>query len=116
MNLLDATAEVTFMKPYAPMKNLTQALRETIRRQLHEIGRMRRLKRYISPQIAEAILLASRLCEQAKGGQILTNQKTFSEIESLVDAEPIGELNLKGFARAVSTFNVTGLRRRQSNN
>jgi class 3 adenylate cyclase len=59
--------------------------------------------------------LASRLCEQAKGGQILTNQKTLSEIESLVDAEPIGELNLKGLARAVSAFNVTRLRRRQSN-
>jgi adenylate cyclase len=257
MNHLNATPEVTFMKPYEPIKNLTQALRETIKRQLHEIGRMRRLKRYISPQIAEAILkgedgnliethrreitvvfmdlrgftafsnaaepeeaqrllrayhaemgrliskfkgtiegfagdgimvffndpipcadhrqravrmalemhermewlrpdwltkdwdldlgigvaagyaalgnigfeermdysavgsvinLASRLCEQAKGGQILTDQKTLSEIESLVDVEPIGELNLKGFARAVSTFNVTGLRRRQSNN
>ena len=56
--------------------------------------------------------LASRLCDAAKGGQILTNQKTLSEIDDLVDAEPIGELNLKGFARPVSTFNVTQLKQR----
>jgi adenylate cyclase len=60
--------------------------------------------------------LASRLCEKAKGGQILTNQKTLSEIDGLVvvDAEPLGELNLRGFARPVSTFNVTGLKQRQA--
>ncbi|HEY2991035.1 MAG TPA: adenylate/guanylate cyclase domain-containing protein [Candidatus Binatia bacterium] len=59
--------------------------------------------------------LASRLCEKAKGGQILTNQKTLSEIDGFVDAEPMGELNLRGFARPVAAFNVTKLRRREAN-
>ena len=36
--------------------------------------------------------LAARLCGEAKGGQILTNRKTLSEVEHLVEAEPVGEL------------------------
>ena len=34
--------------------------------------------------------LASRLCGEAKGGQILINQKTLIRIEDAVEAEPIG--------------------------
>jgi class 3 adenylate cyclase len=48
--------------------------------------------------------LASRLSEAAKGGQILTNQKTLSRIEDLVEAEPLDVLDLKGFVRPVPTF------------
>lgn len=54
--------------------------------------------------------LAARLCAEAEGGQILTNRKTLSAIEHLVEAEPIGELRLKGFAKQVSTFSITALR------
>jgi class 3 adenylate cyclase/CheY-like chemotaxis protein len=50
--------------------------------------------------------LASRLCGEAKGGQILTSRKTLSDVEHLVDAEPVGELHLKGFARPVTAFNI----------
>ena len=54
--------------------------------------------------------LASRLCDEAKGGQILTNQKTLSKIEDLVEAEPLEELQLKGFARPVAAYNVLRLK------
>ncbi len=54
--------------------------------------------------------LASRLCDEAKGGQILTNQKTLSKVEQLVEAEPLQELQLKGFARPVAAFNIVRLR------
>ena len=54
--------------------------------------------------------LASRLCAEAKGGQILTNQRTLSRIEALVEAEPIGELTLKGLARPVAAYNIFGLK------
>jgi len=50
--------------------------------------------------------LASRLCDEAKGSQILTNQKTFSKIEELFEAEPLEELELKGFSRPVAAFNI----------
>ena len=54
--------------------------------------------------------LAARLCGEAKGGQLLTNRKTLSEFEHLVEAEPIGELQLKGFAKPISAFSITALR------
>jgi class 3 adenylate cyclase len=54
--------------------------------------------------------MASRLCGEAKGGQILINQKTLIRIEDAVEAEPIGELALKGIVQPVQTFNITALK------
>jgi adenylate cyclase len=54
--------------------------------------------------------LAARLCGEAAGGQILTNSKTLSQFEDLVTVEPIGELRLKGFAKPVLAFSITGLK------
>lgn len=54
--------------------------------------------------------LAARLCGEAKGGQILTNRKTLSGFEQLVEAEPIGELHLKGLAKPISAFSIAALR------
>jgi class 3 adenylate cyclase len=55
--------------------------------------------------------LASRLCDEAKGSQVLTNQKTLSRVEDLVEFEPLVELQLKGFSRPVATFNIVKLKR-----
>ena len=54
--------------------------------------------------------LASRLCGAAKGGQILTDQKTLTLIEKLVHAEPLQELYLKGLVRPVHAFNIVSVR------
>jgi len=54
--------------------------------------------------------LAARLCGEAKGGQILVSRRVASSAEALVDAEPVGALTLKGFARPVPTSLVTGLK------
>jgi class 3 adenylate cyclase len=54
--------------------------------------------------------LAARLCAEAKGGQILTDQKTMSRLEDAFEAEPIDELNLKGINRPMPAFNITGMR------
>jgi class 3 adenylate cyclase/CheY-like chemotaxis protein len=54
--------------------------------------------------------LAARLCGEAKGGQILTSRRTLSEFEDLVEAEHVGDLALKGFARPVSAWSITALR------
>jgi len=54
--------------------------------------------------------LAARLCGEAKAGQIVVGRRVLATIESLVDIEPVGELSLKGFARPVTAFNITGLR------
>ena len=55
--------------------------------------------------------LAARLCAEAKARQILTNQKTLSKIEDLVEVEPLEELQLKGVSRPVAAFNIVRLKR-----
>jgi class 3 adenylate cyclase len=54
--------------------------------------------------------LAARLCAQAKGGQTLVSQRVLVHIEDLVEAESVGELNLKGFHRPIPAFNVSAIR------
>ena len=54
--------------------------------------------------------LAARLCAEAKARQILTNQRTLSKIETLVDYEPLEELQLKGVSRPVAAFNIVRLK------
>jgi class 3 adenylate cyclase/CheY-like chemotaxis protein len=55
--------------------------------------------------------LAARLCAHAAGGQTLVSQRIRGAVEDLVNAEFVGELQLKGFHRPVPAFNVTRLRR-----
>ena len=55
--------------------------------------------------------LSARLCGEAKGGQILTNQKTLSQVEHLVELLPVGELTLKGFSRPVEGHAILALRK-----
>ena len=54
--------------------------------------------------------LAARLCGEAKDGEILISPRTFSKVESRVEAEPLGELPLKGFHHPVFAHNVLGVR------
>jgi adenylate cyclase len=58
--------------------------------------------------------LASRLADEATGGQILIEQRLHAEVEDDVDVEPIGEVTLKGFHRPVVAFRVTAVRERTS--
>jgi class 3 adenylate cyclase len=53
---------------------------------------------------------ATRLRGNGKAGQILVSQKAFGFVEELVTAEPVGDLNLKGFHMRVSAFHVAGLK------
>ena len=54
--------------------------------------------------------LAARLCGEAKPGQVLISRRMIGTVEELVEAEPVGELALKGFSRPVSVFNVARLK------
>jgi adenylate cyclase len=54
--------------------------------------------------------LAARLCGEAKPGEILVTQRLLSGVEDLVEAEPVGELSLKGFHRPVSAYNIVRLK------
>ena len=53
--------------------------------------------------------LASRLSAEAKGGQILVSQRVQALVEDLAVTEPVGALELKGFSRPVTAYNVLSL-------
>jgi adenylate cyclase len=61
--------------------------------------------------LGNVAILAARLCAEAKGGQILTNQRTLNKIENVIEAEKVGDFLLKGLVRPVTAFNVLGLKR-----
>ena len=50
--------------------------------------------------------LASRLCDQAKAGQILISQKIYGLVEPMIEAASVGDLTLKGFHRPMPTYEV----------
>jgi CheY-like chemotaxis protein/class 3 adenylate cyclase len=54
--------------------------------------------------------LASRLADEATGGQILISQRLYAEVENDVDVQPVGEFTLKGFQRPVVAFNLVAVR------
>ncbi len=55
--------------------------------------------------------LASRLCDEAKAGQIVVSRRFHGLVESLVEAVSLGDLTLKGFNRMVPAYDIIGLRR-----
>lgn len=51
--------------------------------------------------------LASRLCDEAKAGQILVSQRVLVSLGESVQAGHVGDLTLKGFHRAVPAFEIS---------
>jgi class 3 adenylate cyclase len=58
--------------------------------------------------------LASRLCDVAKGGQILVSQRVRAAVSDLAQVELVGELSFKGFSQPVQVFDVVGLKDSQT--
>jgi len=54
--------------------------------------------------------LAARLCGEAQHDQILISPRIFSKVEDRVEVQSVGELQLKGFQRAVLAHNVIRIR------
>ncbi len=53
--------------------------------------------------------LASRLCEEAKDGQILIDSKVQTAVEAIAELEPLEALTLKGFHRPVKASNFRAI-------
>jgi adenylate cyclase len=50
--------------------------------------------------------VASRLCDEAKPGQILISARVLMKVEDAVNVEPVGEFELKGIRRPLAAYNV----------
>ena len=50
--------------------------------------------------------VASRLCDEAKPGQILISPRVLMAVEDAISVEPVGKFKLKGISRPLATYNV----------
>jgi class 3 adenylate cyclase len=58
--------------------------------------------------------LAARLCGEAASGQILITSRVAAAVETMIEADEVGALTLKGLARPIPTWNVRGLKSGQN--
>ncbi|EJW09316.1 Adenylate cyclase [Rhodovulum sp. PH10] len=64
--------------------------------------------------IGPVVSLAHRLCAAAKPGEVLIDQRLRTAAGPACEAEPVGELSLKGFRHPVPTFSAVGWREDRS--
>jgi class 3 adenylate cyclase/putative methionine-R-sulfoxide reductase with GAF domain len=101
------------------MREAIGALTETWRRWGHEIGFGIGIAhgfatlgtigfegRFDYAAIGTVSNVASRLCDEAKPGQILISPRVLTKVENAVKVEPVGEFALKGIRRPLAAYNV----------
>jgi class 3 adenylate cyclase len=54
--------------------------------------------------------VASRLCDEAKPGQILISPRVLMAVEDAVVVEPVGDFALKGISRPLAAYNVVEMK------
>src|SRR5262249_13783596 len=75
------------------------------------IGRIGFEGRYDYGAVGSVLNLASRLCDEARPGQIVVSRRVLAEVEELVAVEKVGALSLKGFGKPVEAFAVLDFER-----
>jgi GAF domain-containing protein len=101
------------------MRDAIEALTETWRRWGHEIGFGIGIAhgfatlgtigfegRFDYAAIGTVSNVASRLCDEAKPGQILISPRVLMAVENTVTVEAVGEFALKGIRRPLAAYNV----------
>ena len=74
------------------------------------LGRIGFEGRYDYGAIGNAVILAARLSDAARPGEVLLSQRTHAAIENRVIAEPVPDMQLKGFGRRVVATRLIALR------
>jgi adenylate cyclase len=74
------------------------------------LGRIGFEGRYDYGALGPVVNLASRLSTQAEAGQTLISQRLLAAVEDAAEAAPVGDVELKGFARPVAAYELRGLR------
>jgi len=74
------------------------------------LGRIGFEGRYDYGAIGNSVILASRLSGAAAAGQILVSQRVEAAVEDRVDADPVPDLELKGFSQPMAAYAVNSVR------
>jgi adenylate cyclase len=70
------------------------------------LGRIGFEGRYDYGALGSVTNLASRLSDEATSEQILLSQRAYAALEERVEARPVAELQMKGFARPVKAYEL----------
>jgi class 3 adenylate cyclase len=70
------------------------------------LGRIGFEGRYDYGALGSVTSLAARLSDEAAAGQILLSQRAYAALEGKVEASPVSELEVKGFARPVQAYEL----------
>jgi class 3 adenylate cyclase len=70
------------------------------------LGRIGFEGRYDYGALGSVTNLAARLSDEATAGQILLSQRAHAALEGRVEAKPVAELQVKGFARSVQAYEL----------
>lgn len=73
------------------------------------IGRIGFERRWEYAPVGTVPTLAQRLCESADPGQILIAQRVFAATEPIAITQPLGDVELRGFAKPARVYDVLGL-------
>jgi adenylate cyclase len=74
------------------------------------LGRIGFEGRYDYGALGSVTNLAARLSDTAAGGQILLSQRAYAALEDRVEASPVAQLDVKGFARPVEAYELLRVR------
>ncbi len=70
------------------------------------LGRIGFEGRYDYGALGSVTNLAARLSDEAASGQILLSQRAYAALEDRVEAKPVAELQMKGFARLAQAYEL----------
>lgn len=73
------------------------------------LGRIGFKGRFDYTAIGRVVNVAARLCDEARGGQILLDQRALAAVDGLVKGEAVGPLTLKGFPKPIPAFSVLSI-------
>jgi adenylate cyclase len=73
------------------------------------LGRIGFEGRYDYGAVGSVMNLASRLCDEARPGQIVLSRRVLAEVEEFAEVEHVGALTLKGFGKPVDAFALLDL-------
>ena len=59
--------------------------------------------------IGDTVNTAARLESRAKPGQILISEKLYKALEDRIEAEEVGEMELKGKSNKIMVYSVTSI-------
>jgi class 3 adenylate cyclase len=74
------------------------------------LGRIGSEQQFHYAAIGSVANLASRLCDEAKSGQILITESVFSKVDQFTEVNHIGDVSFKGFPKPVPVLEVVALK------